>query len=303
MKFNQLRNLVAVAERGSLRAASRHLNLAQPVLTRSIRDLEQELGTPLFERKARGMTLTPMGHVFLPRAQAILAEIRRAQEEVQQHQGGSSGSVAAGLSIVPHISMLGGTLKPFYARYRDIRLHLLEGLYPTLESGLKDGSLDVYIGPPPEYPLPAELTQEVLFENTRTVLGRKGHPLAKAKSLKDLVDAEWATTSITQRAEDEFSDLFTQYNLPPPRLALRSQSALTLMVSLASTDLLAMAPVQWTDFPLIGQTLATIPVREPLPAPPIVVIRRAGLPLTPAAEFFVDLIRRNVPRPRAKQRS
>ncbi|MGA9009437.1 MAG: LysR family transcriptional regulator, partial [Xanthobacteraceae bacterium] len=59
MKLNQFRDVVAIAERGSLRAAARYLQLAQPALTRSVQELERELGAPLFERRARGMVLTP----------------------------------------------------------------------------------------------------------------------------------------------------------------------------------------------------------------------------------------------------
>ena len=61
MKLHHLRDVVAIAERGGLRAASRHLQLAQPALTRSLGELERELGTPLFERHTRGMALTPAG--------------------------------------------------------------------------------------------------------------------------------------------------------------------------------------------------------------------------------------------------
>ncbi len=293
MKLNQLRDVVAIAERGSLRAAARHLSLAQPALTRSVHELERELGVPLFERRARGMTLTPMGEAFVRRANAVLSEMRRARDEVEQLHGGTRGSVVAGLSIVPHLAMLPRALRPFRQRYPDVELHLIEGLYPTLEAGLKDGSVDLYIGPQPERPVPAELTQEKLFDNTRVILGRRGHPLQKARSLRDLVEAEWVTTSITHRAEEEMGELFARHGLPPPRLAMRTQSALTLMVTLAYSDVLAMVPVQWTGFDLTARALVPIPVKETLPAAPIVLVRRAGLPLTPAAELFVDLMRRN----------
>jgi DNA-binding transcriptional LysR family regulator len=113
--------------------------------------------------------------------------------------------------------------------------------------------------------------------------------------LRDLSGAEWATTSVTFRAEEELGQLFAQHKMPPPRLALRSQSALTLMVALACSDLLAMVPIQWTEFSETGATLAPIAVKEILPAPPIVTVRRAGLPLTPAAEFLLDLLRRHLP--------
>ena len=69
-------------------------------------------------------------------------------------------------------------------------------------------------------------------------------------------------TSVTFKAEEELREFFEQHKLPPPRLVLRSQSALTLMVSLANSDLLTMVPVQWTKFPAIANMLAAIPVKE-----------------------------------------
>jgi DNA-binding transcriptional LysR family regulator len=274
--------------------------LAQPALTRSVRALEHDLGAPLFERRARGMILTPAGEAFVRRAKAILSAVDRARDEVHQLRGGTRGHVVAALSTAPHIELLPGALRRFRARYPDIQLHIIEGLYPTVEAGLKDGGIDFYIGPEPERSLPDGLTQQKLFDNTRTVLARRGHALAGAKSLRELADAEWASTSITHRAEEELRELFSSHGLPPPRLTLQSQSALTLIVCLANSDLLTMVPKQWTRFPIIEGTLVPIAVREKLPAPPIVVICRAGLPLTPAAEALLDLMR---PKRRERQAS
>ena len=67
------------------------------------------------------------------------------------------------------------------------------------------------------------------------------------------------------------------------------------MMALTYSDLLAMAPVQWLDLEPIAIKLDTIAVREALPAPNIVLVRRASVPLTPAATFFSDLMRRTVP--------
>ena len=296
MKLHHFRHVVTIAECGSLRAAARHLQLAQPALTRSLGELERELGAPLFERQARGMALTAMGQAFVQRATVILHEVRRARDEVDQLQGGTRGSVVAGLAIAPHLALLPKALRPFRARYPAVGLRIIEGIYPTVEGGLKDGSIDFYIGPEPERPVAAEFLQEALFTNTRTVLCRRGHRLAHATSLADLAGAEWATTSVTLQAEAELGQLFHRHHLPPPLLALQSQSALTLIVSLAYSDLLAMVPIQWMAFPATADLLQTIRVQEALPAPTIVLIRRAGLPLTPAATFLADLMRKAVPR-------
>ncbi len=306
LKLNQFRDVVAIAERGSLRGAARMLGVAQPALTRSIHDLERELGAPLFERRARGMILTPTGQIFVRRANTVLGEVRRVREEIDQLQGGTAGKVVAGLSIAPHVALLPRALRPFRKRYPDIKLHLIEGFYPTIEAQVRDGTMDFYVGPQPGRNLPGDLMQEKIFDNSRIVLARAGHPHAKARSLRELDNAEWATTSITLDDQDDLSSIFEGYGLAPPRIVLRSQSALTLMISLAYSDLLAMVPAQWTDFPLTAGVLAPVRIKEPLSAPPIVVVRRAGMPLTPAAQHLVDLLS-SAPvaarRPRTKSRA
>lgn len=292
MKLDHFEEVVAIADRGSVRAASRHLRVAQPALTRSLAMLERELGAPLFERRARGVVATPLGQAFIARARSILSEIRRTREEMEQLRGAGAGTVTVGLSIAAHLALLPSSLRPFRARYPNIKLHIIEGFYPTLETRLRDGSVDFYIGPEGGAQAVPELSLEVLFQNRRVVLCRTGHPLAKATSLRDLVGQDWVTTSITADDSAEINAFFAGHDLPAPHLAVRSQSALTLLTCLANTDLLAMVPSQWQDFEMTGQALTTINIAEELTAPALVVVRRADLPLTPAALFLLDLMRR-----------
>jgi len=292
MKLHQLRDVVAIAEHGSLRAAARHLGVAQPTLTRALSELERDLGAPLFDRRSRGMVPTELGQHFVRRSVAILNDVRRAREEFEQLRGQAVGNITVGLSIAAHLSLLPGALRPFRKRYPDVRLHIVEGFYPTLEADLLDGGIDFYIGPDPGAPLPAVLRKETLLSGRRAVLCRHRHPLAKARSLAELTQAEWITTSITSRAEDEIGSLFKRYRLPEPRLALRSQSALTLITCLANTDLLTMAPTQWTKSPLTSSVLTTIDVKEELSAAPIILVTKSEMPLVPAANFLLDLMKR-----------
>jgi LysR family transcriptional regulator, regulator of abg operon len=290
MKLHQLRDITAIAKHGSLRAAARHLGLAQPAMSRSVRDLEFELGTPLFERRSRGVTPTAAGEAFLRRARTIMSDVQRAREEAKQISGAAQGSVVAGLSGAAHVAMLPRSLPPFRARYPNVQVRLIEGLYPTLEDGLKDGSVDFYIGPEPERAVPRELVVEKLFDNTRVIMARIGHPLKNATSLDELAGADWVTTSITHRATEELGAVFTRKHLPPPRLVIQTQSALSVIMTMTYTDVLGMLPIQFAEFDLIKKTLVQIRINETLQAPPIVLVRRAGLLLTPAAQWFVELL-------------
>ena len=295
MKLDQLQHLVAIVAHGSLRAAARRLEVPQPALTRSIRTLEKELGGALFLRETTGMVLTPMGRRFHVRASAIIHEARRARDEIAQHSGNDEGSVVAALSIMPHVGMLPRALTTFQQRYPRVQLQLIEGLFPDIESGLREGAIDFYLGAAPRGAPAPGLRMQVLFENTRAVVCRKGHPLAGARALKTLAQADWAITAVDYNAEDDIARLFDSHGLPAPRVLLRARSAMTIMVALAHSDLLAMLPVQWGEFPLTRDTLQTIRIREVLPAPAIVLVQRPDLPLTPAAEFFCDVLRRHGP--------
>ncbi|WP_119155364.1 LysR substrate-binding domain-containing protein [Caldimonas tepidiphila] len=295
MKLNQLRDLVAIVEHGSLRAAARHLDVAQPLLTRSVRTLEKELGVPLFERDARGMTLTAAGRLFHQRACAVVNEIRRAHDDIAQSAGDGSGTVAVALSIMPHVGMLPYALPAFRRRYPKVRLQIIEGLFPDVEGALRSGEIDFYLGASPSAPPAPGLVVEPLFENTRAVVARRGHPLGRAGSLKELADAEWATTSVDYNSEEDLGRLFGRQGLDAPRVMLKVRSAMSLIVALTHTDLLALLPVQWRDLALMREALQEIPVKEVLAAPGIVMIRRPDLPLTPAAEHFGDLLRRRLP--------
>src|SRR5471032_2388493 len=160
MKLNHFRDMVAIVEHGSLRAAARHLRVAQPVLTRSIQMLERELGVSLFEREARGMALTPLGNLFYQRASAVVNEVRRAKDELAQHLGDGTGTLVAGLSIMPHVGMLPYSLAHFRSRFPSIRLQLIEGLFPDLEMPLRNGQIDFYLGAAPRVsPAPGLVTE------------------------------------------------------------------------------------------------------------------------------------------------
>jgi DNA-binding transcriptional LysR family regulator len=209
-----------------------------------------------------------------------------------QAQGGELGTVVVGLSIMPHLGMLPGALGPFRRRYPGVTLKVIEGLYPAIEPGLRNGSIDFYLGAASQAAPSHGLIAETLFENTRIVVGRKGHPLADARSLKELSMADWATPSLDVIAAEDLNEVFSRFKLGPPQIRLQANSAMSLLVALAHSDLLTMLPRQWAEFALTQHALQVIPVRERLTAPAIVFLRRADLPLTPAAEHLSDLLKR-----------
>ncbi len=84
MSFSQIKYFVAVADEGHVGRAAKSVHIAQPALSRQIRDLEEELGTPLFKRTPKGMQLLPEGAIMLSYARTILQSVDEAVRAVRQ---------------------------------------------------------------------------------------------------------------------------------------------------------------------------------------------------------------------------
>ncbi len=291
IKLHHLRDFVAIAQYSSVRGAARALGMAQPAMTRSLRELEKELQTPLVERHAKGVILTEAGNRLLVRAQGVMQEVRRAGEEIRQLGGSGAGTVSVGLSSAAMLGLLPQALAAFRAHFPLAKLRIVEGVYPTIESRLLNGQLDFFVGPSPER-RDKSLSQELIFTNERVVVGRKGHPLHAANSLAQLTQVDWVLTGLREREAQEYEELFATYDLPAPKTSMRIESTLGLLSVLASTDALVLLPRQWTDSSMFKALLIAIPVQEKLLAPDIVLIYRASVPLTPVAEKLATLLQR-----------
>ena len=293
MKLSHIRDVLAVAECGSLRAAGRHLNIAQPAVTRSIHEIERELGVSLFERHAKGVRPTAMGEAFLRRAKAIESELRRVQDEIEQLKGHSVGQVCIALSSASLIALLPTAITAFRKRYPDSLLKISEGLFQTVEPEILNGQIDFYVGPIDPSISSTRLMVEKLFDNRRVVTARKGHPLTNARSLKDLEGASWVRPTVTPRSsEADFEVMFAELGMKPPHIVAHVHSALSTLVTVASSDLLSILPQQWLEFPATAERLIGLQLVEKMPAAPVCIVRRHDMPLTPMAEHLCDLMRR-----------
>ena len=191
MELRHLRYFVAVAEELHFGRAAERLHIAQPPLSRQIRDLERELGTPLFERGRRGVELTPAGRAFLPEARLTLAQAERAQRTAQRAAGGEIGRIRVGFSeAATYSEILPDVLAFFRMHLPNIGISLFEMEPLQQAEALRDGRIDLGIlqSPPPD--ADRWLRVDVVYASPLVAALPRGHPLADRTrlSLADLAD-------------------------------------------------------------------------------------------------------------------
>ena len=155
-----------------------------------------------------------------------------------------------------------------------------------------EGRIDFFVGPIGQTISSTDLAVEKLFDHRRIVVARTGHPLADATTLAALVDARWVRPALSRSSEADFEEMFEAAGLPRPRIVLHTRSALVTLLAVTNSDLLTILPQQWLEFPAALNQLVALNIVQPLVAPPICIVRRRDLPLTPLAEHFCDLMRR-----------
>jgi len=185
MDLRQLRTFSCVAELGSLSKASDTLRVAQPALSRQIKQLEHELRTELFTRNGRGMVLTDAGRLLLARTGGIVRQIDQVRDEIQSAGGPPSGRVVLGL--VPTVScVLSARLaRRTVDKYQGISLCIVESYSGHLMEWLHRGEMDLALIYGPSSDL--HLTVQSLGRDTIVAVGPRGSGLAQKKQ----VDIGW----------------------------------------------------------------------------------------------------------------
>ncbi len=186
MELHHLRYFLAIADTLSFSRAADRLGITQPALSRQIRDLERELGAPLFNREGRRNSLTAAGVALLPAARSALAEAERGKRNVREVLGAQGGAIAIGSSPQTAATVLA----PIFRRYREtwprVDVRIVEDGVVSLIKALEEGTLDLAVVPldvPPSLSVSPFLIAHIL------AVSRPDHALVQGDSveLRDLV--------------------------------------------------------------------------------------------------------------------
>jgi DNA-binding transcriptional LysR family regulator len=182
MELRHYRYFLAAAEELNISKASRRLNVSQPAMSRLIRDLEDELGAPLFKRERFGITLTPSGETFLSYARQIL-DLSNEAARVLRNQPAQVPTITIGFITSSLGAFFGAALKSIRDAHPDLMVKIHELSPADQAKALHKSQIDIALIGNPCGSIHDEFETSVLFELALEAVLPAGHRLAKRKRL------------------------------------------------------------------------------------------------------------------------
>lgn len=291
VRLDDIDYFLAVAESGQVRGAAQKLGVSQPAVTKGLQRLEAALGFALFERHARGMTLTRVAEQFRARTLQLRGTLADAMKEATDLHLGAMGLLRVGLSPLYAQQLFVPAFMRLHQQRPAARVRVSIHLNDELWRLLRRGDLDLAISSLPTF-VPEDLQTTPLMHDDICMVVREGHALLQRRRLRlqDLSDAHWMLPGPDVIARRHVEALFAQAGLPAPRVTVEiSNTAGQLGQLIQGTDLVSLM----SESMLAGASGKGL---EVLPLPQARIRRSVGITTlretrhTPLCERFMELL-------------
>lgn len=289
MELRHLRYFLAVGEALSFTKAALQLRIAQPALSRQVRDLEEELGVDLIKRSPRGVTLTAEGKLFLDLARDLLHRADESVGQVRALARGHFGDLHVGYAASPTVEILPPALAVFQKAFPRVNVLLHDGSRRELIEGLESGALQFAL-------MPKTVVEGIEFETLRTysfcVAFAPRHPFGRLKSVPLEKMAAEPLVGFARRDYPDYylllDSLFRPLGLKP-RIAVECDGASSLITAVESGRGVALAI---SAFKIVsGKRLVYRPLTGTNETIAIGIARAKNGDITPAGEKFCEILR------------
>lgn len=228
MNIRLLQHFATVAETLNFRQAAELMNLSQQAISKSIMQLERQLGVRLLDRSRHGVVLTEAGRRILPFALDVVASARRLENTVANVASNQSETISVGATPTFLESILPEVLDRFSTAFPRIRITIERGDFASLSGAMARGDLDLILSTAPAQ-IPRHLVKAaVIGQDHNVIVARPGHPLAGKAEVRcaELLDYPHIATINYPRGADFVTALFASEALhpPPPAMTIGSTS-------------------------------------------------------------------------------
>jgi DNA-binding transcriptional LysR family regulator len=282
---------LAVAERGSINAAAEFLHVSQPAVTRTIRELEDQLGARLFDRNAKGATLTDFGHGIVGHARRLRAELELIERNAQSHRTGKRRHMSIGAVPIHPIALVAKALATLHEK-ENVAINIVIGSQAEMIDLLKAAKIEMVLGPLVMHKDSTGLIQETINHEETEFYCRPGNPLAQKANPgpEDLGAAKWILggrdTTLRARIDEHFArfDVILDVPLEIEDVALRRSIV-------AQSDLVSAFQTHHVFNELRSGTLARICYARTHERQPVGCIRISEH--TDLSRRLIELLRQN----------
>lgn len=288
MEIQQLRYIIALSQELNFNRAAAKVGISQPTLSQQIKKLEEELQTPLFERSAHSVRLTPAGKTFLPYARQALESLNSGVNELKDKEQNLSGTLS--LAFIPTIGpyILPTVLKVIKKKAPNLKLKLYEETTSVLCENLKSGKFDLGLL---ALPLddPALVTKKLGTEAFYLVTSKQ-NKLSHKKSvtLKDVLGQNLIMLQEGHCFRDQALD-FCNINQNSFQLAFEGSSLVSVLNLVQADEGISFIPEMTIDH-INKKNLTVLPFKGKTPKRDIGAIWRMTTPLNKTQKFVLGVI-------------
>ncbi len=293
MELRDIEYFAVLARHGHLGRAAEALELSTAAISKSLRRLETAAETKLVRRTPKGVELTAMGQALLRHVLPLRLAHANMVREVADLASGRAGYIRIGTGPATAETVLPDACARLLMDAPKVSISTMISNNDQMIPELRNGQLDMIVHFAPQFPVPG-LVNETLWQDEHVVVASERHRLARQRRvfLRELVEERWtATTAAAFLMWQSLLRKFEQAALPPPQVALITESNVLRLRTVAQTNLLAFMPKHAIEFAPAALGLTILPVKEVQHIQNVVLLYRKDGYLSPAALRFIDILK------------
>lgn len=252
MNLKQAQYVKTIAECGSLTAAAKKLFVSQPSLSQMLRQIEQEIGLPIFDRSVTPMRLSFAGEKYLQAAERILSANAELENQLREIRHEHSGRLRLGLSVTRAMQVLPLVLPVFKEMYPHVTLELMEAGSAQLEKMLQEGRIDLALAALES--TSTAMTYELIEKETIGILAGRDTAVARRLTsgspvtLKDVQGEAFVALTPSHSIRITQDKLFRRHNFTPHILLETDSLEVGRRVALASGACMLLSNIYLDDY-------------------------------------------------------
>jgi DNA-binding transcriptional LysR family regulator len=289
----RLNHVVAAAQQGSFTAAARVVGVTQSAITKSIAELERQLGYQIFHRTSRGALLTEAGRGFVDRATRLLQDAKDLLREHAAHEDAFAGILRVGVCPASLEWQLVEPITALLARHPNLRFNVSGASFERMAQQLRNGDVDVAVGFEDAFSERPDFTREPVAAAPTTLFARKDHPILRHAPLGAAEIARYPFVAPTDSRPygARIRDIFESQGVDAQSRIHTVDFFPLVKRIVATTDAISVVATAYTRTAAFKRSFAVLETADQPPEARLCVAVRARWAPRPAVRAFISACR------------